>query len=273
MLKFYRAKNSRRNYNRPGSLVGGVLNYRIVYERWDGKFFKIRLRAKADPKELADKIDRLAFDPDISQDILDSAARKAGILRSLNSIGSKFSPERPPDRDYLTYSSLINRLGAEQYIARGLAYEISGRFDRAIEVYSAVIGQTPNNSPAYLARGRSHFRQDRGKTRPMDAKLEKNESKKPEQMGQSKDKPEVGAKPVDAYSKFSFSGEGRFEEAISDFNQAIKLRPGNAPAYYHRGRAFQEDGQIEKARSDLEQFIKLAPSDSRGPKQLDTLAK
>ena len=53
--------------------------------------------------------------------------------------------------------------------------------------------------------------------------------------------------------------QGRYEEAVRDFNRAIAFGPGEAESYYQRGMARIELGQYRDAIVDLDQAIRLDP--------------
>jgi tetratricopeptide (TPR) repeat protein len=57
--------------------------------------------------------------------------------------------------------------------------------------------------------------------------------------------------------------KGRFDQAIADFTQAIKLKPNDATLYDLRGVAYYAKGDNEKALADHEQAIKLDPKYAR----------
>jgi len=50
---------------------------------------------------------------------------------------------------------------------------------------------------------------------------------------------------------------GQFEEAISDFTEAVKLKPKHFDFYYSRGLAYNKLGQYDEAISDFTEAIKL----------------
>jgi len=55
-------------------------------------------------------------------------------------------------------------------------------------------------------------------------------------------------------------GDGVYEEALTEFNRALKLNPGSAPILYnHRARVYHYQNQIELAGDELEKGLALEP--------------
>jgi eukaryotic-like serine/threonine-protein kinase len=54
--------------------------------------------------------------------------------------------------------------------------------------------------------------------------------------------------------------DGMYEEALDQFNQALKLNPSNAPVIYnHRARVYQYQNQLELANEELQKGLALEP--------------
>jgi serine/threonine-protein kinase len=54
--------------------------------------------------------------------------------------------------------------------------------------------------------------------------------------------------------------DGMYDEALDQFNQALKLNPSNAPVIYnHRARVYQYQNQLELALDELEKGMALEP--------------
>ena len=70
---------------------------------------------------------------------------------------------------------------------------------------------------------------------------------------------------VEAYFLRGLTNEnlGRHEEAISDLNEAIRLKPNDAQAYLFRGLSNGNWGRHEEAISDLNEAIRLKPNDAQ----------
>ena len=58
----------------------------------------------------------------------------------------------------------------------------------------------------------------------------------------------------------AYSSKGQHERAIEDYNEAIKLDPGNANAFTGRGIAHKNKGELDRAMEDYNQAIKLDPN-------------
>jgi serine/threonine-protein kinase len=55
-------------------------------------------------------------------------------------------------------------------------------------------------------------------------------------------------------------GDGMYEEALEEFNRALKLNPANAPILYnHRARVYHYQNQIELAGDELDKGLALEP--------------
>jgi tetratricopeptide (TPR) repeat protein len=56
--------------------------------------------------------------------------------------------------------------------------------------------------------------------------------------------------------------KGNYDRAISDYTEAIRLKPNYAKAYYNRGNAYREKGDYDRAISDYNEAIRLNPKDA-----------
>ena len=56
---------------------------------------------------------------------------------------------------------------------------------------------------------------------------------------------------------------GRYDKAIADYDEAIRLNPNDASAYYERGQAWHSKDDLDKAIADYDEAIRLDPRHAR----------
>lgn len=59
--------------------------------------------------------------------------------------------------------------------------------------------------------------------------------------------------------------EGRFQDAVSFYNQFIALEPAHSSAYFNRGLSFDQLGESDKACADLQKALQLGEKKSAEP--------
>ncbi len=58
------------------------------------------------------------------------------------------------------------------------------------------------------------------------------------------------------------SNEGHWEEAITEFNEAIRVNPRDSLAYYNRANAYRNLGEYHLAIQDYDEVLGLNPRDA-----------
>ena len=61
----------------------------------------------------------------------------------------------------------------------------------------------------------------------------------------------------------AWAGKGNLDEAIKDYNKAIRLNPNHAAAYNNRGFAWFNKGNLDEAIKDYNEAIRLDPNFAR----------
>jgi tetratricopeptide (TPR) repeat protein len=58
----------------------------------------------------------------------------------------------------------------------------------------------------------------------------------------------------------AYFDKGQYDRAIEDYNQAVRLNPNRADPFYNRGTAYNAKGQYDRAIEDFNQAIRLNPN-------------
>jgi len=129
---------------------------------------------------------------------------------------------------------------AGTYIDRGILFVRQGEYERAIEDFNEVIGMNPNMTAAYLLRGRALVAS----------------------IPQITANFEVINEAFFYYTNREVSTEQAqvYEQAIADFNNALKIDQKNAIIYWERGNIYLDKGNFTQAIMDYTHAIKLNPN-------------
>ena len=57
----------------------------------------------------------------------------------------------------------------------------------------------------------------------------------------------------------AYAALGQFDRAIQDYDEALRLKPDFAEAYYFRGEAWREKADPNRALKDYEQALRVNP--------------
>jgi tetratricopeptide (TPR) repeat protein len=153
--------------------------------------------------------------------------------------------------------------GAAFYNNRGWDFYQKKDYDKAISDYNEYIKLSPNEGDGYYRRGMCY--QKLGKNAKAQADFDKAKQlgyTRPESTATPGTTPTQTPTPDAAFynSRGSYFYQTEdYDEAISDFGEAIRLDPNDAQAYYNRGSAYDEKKDYDKAISDYSEAIRLDP--------------
>ena len=131
--------------------------------------------------------------------------------------------------------------------SRGVAYDMMGETDRAIDDFDTAIRLYPDYGKTYIYRGLTW-----AKKREFNrAILDFTEA--------------IRRDPGDAFLALSDLGNvdeeiGEHDRAIENYGRAIELNPGYVPAYYSRAGAYYAKGDYDQAIEDYGRAIWLKPN-------------
>ena len=195
-------------------------------------------------KKLENEIDN---NPKILQEEKKSWQLSILELRKKNSIlyferGLKYYGEEPPNLNSALedFNNAIeqNPLYKEAYYYRGMVNALKNRNEDSLKDFDKAIELNPHYIEAYTKRGELK-----------------------DSMGSQKEAKEDFAM-ASLCKGISKAELGKYEEAIEDYDEAIRLNPNFAGAYYNRGIAKGDLGDYTGAIADHDEAIRLNPDDA-----------
>jgi tetratricopeptide (TPR) repeat protein len=158
---------------------------------------------------------------------------------------------------------------ANEFVARGKRYYDNDDFDNAIKNFDNAIRLDPYDAWVYASRALAY--KQLGQKNQAIQDFEKAFSLNPENFGWiKKELWEMGsplsfsnqlkiAKEYIARGKRYYDNDD-FDNAIRDFDNAIRLDPNDASAYYYRGEVYRLKGQYDAAIRDFSEATWLNPN-------------
>ena len=138
-----------------------------------------------------------------------------------------------------------------------LAYEL------AIKAYSQTLGINADYAPAYVGQGLAYWNIGRLSVEPEERQTAFESAKVNYQAALERQPQAV------TFNRLSIvlMDLKDFQEALNQFEQAIKYAPRQADTYFNRGQLFKSLGNTSAAIADFEKYLSLAPN----PKYQDTI--
>ena len=137
-------------------------------------------------------------------------------------------------------------IAAAARINRGVAYSLTGEFDRAAADFTEAIRLKPDDAAARYGRATAYIALGdyAGAIADFDAQIQLD--------------------PGDPYSfngrGLAYDEQGDYERAIADQDEAIRLKPDFAAAFEMRGAAYYDERQFDRAIADYDRAISLGSS-------------
>ena len=213
---------------------------------------------------------------------------------ALNNLGHQ-KMEIGEYKEAITYFNIaieIDRTFASPYNNRGFAYLELGELEKAIQDINYSIELEEKNSYAYRNKGLYFLKLNNYKKALINLKIAQAlgfEEEYEEELDAIIQEIEeilstqnnlldlpykfIETDPYDVNNEIVINNlgyqkmeEGKFKEAIENFNKAIQIKTNFANPYNNRGFAYLKLGELEKAIEDIEYALKLDPKNSYGYK-------
>ena len=134
------------------TLTGGVVQTKIIDEKWDGKEYWLKAQVSADPDEVAASIEKLKNDDQLLQELAESRSEAADALKEVERLKTELAQASTYKAKQDQYNQAVNQLQAADSFQQGTAFSVSGNNEEAAKAYDRVIYLRPDDAKAYFNR-------------------------------------------------------------------------------------------------------------------------
>jgi len=138
------------------TISAGVVQTRLIDEKWNGRDYWLKAQLSADPDEVAASIAKVRNDSKLAEELAESRAEKEDALREVDRLKAELADARADQaqsREALNqYNSAVTQLQASDSFEQGTAMAVSGDYEGAAKAYDRSITLQPDNAKAYFNR-------------------------------------------------------------------------------------------------------------------------
>ncbi len=134
------------------TISAGVVQTKILDEKWDGKSFWLKAEVSADPDEVAASIDKIRNDQKLAEELAESQAEKGKALQEVDRLKAELAQSNADKEKLAQYNQAVNQLQASDSFEQGTAMNVAGDYEGATKAYERVIYLRPDDPKAYFGR-------------------------------------------------------------------------------------------------------------------------
>lgn len=263
------------------SLAMGVIQTKIIEEKWNGETFYLKAKMKTDQKDIEKRLKRVLKNRAELYALKETEERVTQLLEN-NAKMRRELARAESDKSYKISVSFFmdqKRLAIAQYW-----------FDKAIEsedknlqvkYYSKAISYDETYNFAYNNRGIAYLELNENEKAESDftrsiqlrpknpvpynnrGTLYRNLDRREDAAADFTRVIELDPLYFNAYDNRGslFYYEGQLQKAISDYTRSLEIEPDSGYTMALRGRCYLEQQQFEKAKKDFDGAIDLDPND------------
>lgn len=137
-------------------ISAGVVQTKLLDEKWDGRDYWLKAEVSADPEEVAASIAKVRSDSKLAEELAESQAEKEEALQEVERLKAELADAKADPAQNKAklerYNSAVNQLQASDSFEEGTALAVSGDYEGAAKAYDRAIVLRPDNAKAYFNR-------------------------------------------------------------------------------------------------------------------------
>jgi len=138
------------------TISAGVVQTKLLEEKWDGRDYWLKAEVSADPEEVAASIAKVRNDSKLAEELAESQAEKEEALQEVERLKAELADAKTDPAQNKAklnrYNSAVNQLQASDSFEEGTALAVSGDYEGAAKAYDRAIVLQRDNAKAYFNR-------------------------------------------------------------------------------------------------------------------------
>lgn len=134
------------------TLSAGVVQTKILDEKWDGRDYWLKAEVSADPDEVAASIEKLRTDSKLAEELAEARQEKEDALGEVERLKKDLANAEADKEKLEQYNQAVNQLQASDSFEQGTAMKVAGDYEGAARAYDRAIDLRPDNAKAYFNR-------------------------------------------------------------------------------------------------------------------------
>lgn len=134
------------------TITAGVVQTKVLDEKWDGREYWLKAEVSADPEEVAASIARVKEDANLAEELAETRQEKEDALKEVEKLKQELADARTDQDKLAQYNQAVNQLQAADSFEQGTALAVAGDYEGAARAYDRTIELRPNDAKALFNR-------------------------------------------------------------------------------------------------------------------------
>ena len=114
-------------------LTAGIVSAEIINERWDGKTYSLKAKIVADPKDVANTIEKLGQDRQETKELQEARKKADEALREVGRLRRELEIAKTGVTKQDQFKKAVDRLSVTDLVNKGIALGLAGKLQEALE--------------------------------------------------------------------------------------------------------------------------------------------
>ncbi len=134
------------------TISAGVVQTKVLDEKWDGKEYWLKAEVSADPDEVASSIAKVRSDTKLADELAETQQEKENALKEVERLKQELASAQADQEKLAQYNQAVNQIQASDSFEQGTAMAVAGDYEGAAKAYDRTIELRPNDAKAIFNR-------------------------------------------------------------------------------------------------------------------------